>query len=224
MPRIIFWDVDTQHDFMKADGLLYVPESEAITATLRKLTDFAHDHGIPIVASADDHVPGHRERSDSPDFHETFPPHCMRGTVGQTKIAETALHDPMVIEPERQDPAALAKKIESHQGDFLLHKHWFDVFTNENVQTLLASLAPEVIVLYGVALDVCDKYAIEGLLTHWPEAELFFVTDAAKAIHSDAVPGLLTAWAERGVRLIEAADILERRLLSPYLAAGSSRA
>src|SRR3970040_2127602 len=137
MSRVIFWAVDTQYDFMKADGKLYVPDAEQIIPNLRRLTDYAHGHGIRIVASADDHVAGHRELSDAPDFKETFPPHCLRGTPGQKKIPESALKSPLVIEPERQDPKALAERVRAHPGDVLLHKHWFDVFTNENVHTVL---------------------------------------------------------------------------------------
>src|SRR5438132_6347641 len=103
---VIFWDVDTQVDFMHADGKLYVPGAESIILNLKRLTDYAHQHGIRIVASADDHVAGHRELSDHPDFRETFPLHCMRGTPGQAKIAETALREPLVVEPEPQDAAA----------------------------------------------------------------------------------------------------------------------
>ena len=60
----IFWDVDTQRDFMDADGKLYVPDAEAIKGNLDRLTRYAHVRGIRIVATADDHVPGHRELSD----------------------------------------------------------------------------------------------------------------------------------------------------------------
>ncbi|PYO80483.1 MAG: hypothetical protein DMD67_00345 [Gemmatimonadetes bacterium] len=97
MPRIIFWDVDTQYDFMHADGKLYVPEAERIVGNLKRLTDYAHAHGIRIVASADDHVTAHPEISDAPDWATTFPPHCMRGTPGQKKIPETGLRDPLVM-------------------------------------------------------------------------------------------------------------------------------
>src|SRR5438132_1666845 len=164
MARVIFWDVDTQYDFMHADGKLYVPEAERIITNLQRLTNYAHGHGIRIVASADDHVMGHPEISDSPDWQSTFPAHCMRGTAGQKKIPETALRDPLVIEPARADAKALAARLRAHQGDVLFHKHRFDVFTNENVPTVLDVLAPDDIVLYGVATDVCDKAAVEGLL------------------------------------------------------------
>lgn len=204
----IFWDVDTQVDFMRADGKLYVPDSEAIMPVLRSLTDYAHRHGIRILASADDHVPGHRELSATPDWHTTFPDHCMRGTPGQRKIAETTLRNPLVIEPEAQDPVALAARVRAHDGDLLFHKHWFDVFTNPNLLPVLDALAPSDIVLYGVALDVCDKYAIEGLLAHRPGIPLTLVTDATRAIHADAAAGLLESWKRRGVRLRTSAEVL----------------
>ena len=204
---IVFWDVDTQYDFMHADGKLYVPASEEIIPVLTRLTQHAHRYGTRIIASADAHVPGHRELSAKPDWKETFPEHCMRGTPGQRKIAETHLRNPLVIEPEPEDPAALAARVKGHDGDILFHKHWFDVFTNPNVLPVLDALAPESIVLYGVALDVCDKYAIEGLLRHRPRSPPTGLTDAVRAIDAGAAPALLADWQRRGVRLAGSAEV-----------------
>ena len=206
MSGTIFWDVDTQYDFIYPDGKLYVPGAETIVPTLAALTEYAHARRIRIVASADDHVPGHRELSATPDWRETFPDHCMRGTPGQAKIAATALRDPLVIEPEVRP--GIAETIRSHAGDLLFHKHWFDVFTNANVPAVLEVLRPRRIVLYGVATDVCDRYAIEGLLERAPQAELEFVVDAARAIHPESVDDLLEGWRRRGVRMVTAAEIL----------------
>ena len=206
MAATIFWDVDTQHDFMRPEGKLYIPGAETIAPTLRALTEHAHRERIRIVASADEHVAGHRELSATPDFLTTFPEHCMRGTPGQRKIAETALHEPLVIEPEA-DPG-VAARVRGHQGDILLHKHWFDVFTNENVPAVLDALAPTRIVLYGVATDVCDKYAIEGLRRHYRSVDLWFVADAARAIHPERNEALLAEWRASGVRLTDAAAVL----------------
>lgn len=204
----IFWDVDTQHDFIQPDGRLYVTGSEEIVPILRALSDYAHANDIRIIASADDHVEDHPELSDTPDFRETFPPHCMRGTPGQRKIPETTLRDPIVIEPEPADAEALARQIRAHTGDILFHKHWFDVFTNLNLLPVLDALAPERIVLYGVALDVCDKYAVEGLLRERPGLPVTVVTDAVRAIDSAAGRILLEDWRRRGVRLQTAAEVL----------------
>ena len=208
MAKVIFWDVDTQVDFMKADGKLYVPDAEQIIPQLKKLTDYAHGHGLRIVASADDHVREDPEISDTPDWKQTFPPHCLRGTPGQRKIAETALRDPLVIEPQSADPTTLADRVRRHPGDILFYKHRFDVFTNENVLTVLGVLDPQDVVLYGVALDVCDKYAIEGLLRHRPETRLFAVSDAMKPIDRDGAETLLKEWGEEGVRLVKTSEVV----------------
>jgi nicotinamidase/pyrazinamidase len=213
MPRVIFWDVDTQYDFMHVDGKLYVPQAEQIIPNLKRLTDYAHGHGIRIVASADDHVMGHPEISDKPDWRNTFPPHCMRGTPGQKKIPQTALVDPLVIEPGKTDRNALADRIRIHPGDILFHKHRFDVFTNENVVAALEVLDPEDIVLYGVATDVCDKAAIEGLLERRPHTRLFVVTDAIKGIDKDASEHLLREWGDEGVRLVKTKEVVEEGLV-----------
>ena len=206
---LLFWDVDTQVDFMRADGKLYVPGAEQIVPNLKRLTDYAHAHGIRIVASADDHVAGHRELSLHPDFRETFPEHCMHGTPGQKKIPETALLDPLVVEPVAQDAAALAKRVEAHEGDVLLNKQWFDVFTNLNTDVVIGALKPRTIVLYGVATDVCNKYALEGLMARHPEVRLFAVQDAMRAIDPDAQEHLLKQWAEEGVRIVDTSEITE---------------
>jgi nicotinamidase/pyrazinamidase len=215
MTKLVFWDVDTLHDFMKSDGKLYVAGSEEIIPAVQALTEFAHANRIPIVASADNHETSDPEISDSPDWSTTFPPHCMRGTAGQLKIKETQLRNPMVIEPELQDPGALAQQIMAHRGDFLLHKRAVDVFTNANVLALLRALEPEAVVIYGVATDFCNKYAIEGLLRELPKADLYLVTDAVRAINPEEGDRLIAGWRDRGIRMVTVPQILQNVLEYP---------
>jgi nicotinamidase/pyrazinamidase len=217
MTRLIFWDVDTSYDFMYSDGKLYVPGSEEIIPALKEITNFAHANRIPIVASADNHELSDPEISDSPDWSVTFPPHCMRGTPGQLKIAETQLRDPLVIEPELQDPGALAQRIVVHRGDILVHKRALDVFTNPNVPALLEALEPEAVVIYGVATDFCDRYAVEGLMRHLPDAELYFVTDAVRAINPAEGDRLIASWRDRGIKMITLRQIVDENVLEPHL-------
>ena len=221
MGRVIFGDVDTQYDFMHADGKLYVPEAERIIPNLKRLSDYAHGHAICVVASADDHVASHPEISETPDWRSTFPPHCMRGTAGQKKIPETALRDPLVIEPARVDRPVLADRLRAHKGDILFHKHRFDVFTNENVPAVLDVLNPDDIVLYGVATDVCDKAAVEGLLERRPHTRLFVVTDAVRGIDKDVSDQLLKDWGDEGVRLVKTKEVVEEGLVADLARAGA---
>src|SRR5260370_36697432 len=101
MARVIFWDVDTQYDFMHADGKLYVPDAERLIGNLTRLTDYAHAHGIRIVASGEDHGRGHVEISDTPGWKPTFPRHCLRATPAQRELPRTARRRPVRIEPGR---------------------------------------------------------------------------------------------------------------------------
>ncbi len=209
MPGLIFWDVDTQYDFMRADGKLYVPGAEEIIPNLERLSECAHRIGIRVVASADDHTAGDLELSETPDYVETFPHHCMRSTAGQEKIPQTALHDPLVFPPTETSAGLLASRVRGHRGDILFTKNRFDVFSNPNVEPVLAVLDPDEIAVYGVALDVCNRFAIEGLLDRRPQTRLYVVTDATKPIVADTAEPLLEAWSRRGAQLVTTADVLQ---------------
>jgi nicotinamidase/pyrazinamidase len=75
----IFYDVDTQRDFMDADGALYVPGAEFIKPNISLLTTYARENKIPIWGSVDAHI------ENDPEFM-VFPRHCVIGTRGQEKI------------------------------------------------------------------------------------------------------------------------------------------
>ncbi len=219
MASVIFWDVDTQYDFMKADGKLYVPDAESIILTVGKLTDYAHDKGIRIVASSDAHDERDDEISDQPDYEVTFPPHSMRGTPGAEKISATALRDALVIEPEPLDALELEQRVRGHSGDILLRKHSLDVFDNPNAERVVNTLNPDDIVLYGVATDFCSKYSVEGLFERRPHTRIFAVKDAMRAIDPETGEHLLREWGDEGVRIIDSEDILEGGLVEELLAA-----
>lgn len=209
---VIFWDVDTQHDFMDADGAMYVPNAELIKPKLQHLTQYAHEHGIPIVASSDDHALEHPEISSAPDFHETFPPHCMRGTMGAEKIPQTALRAPLVIEPEPIPHEKLVRRLEPHDGDILIRKHRFDVFSNPNTSALIEAWDPTEIVLYGVALDFCVRFAIDGLIDLGIPT-IHLVLDATKPIVEADVAGLVAGWEKQDVRIVTTDDVVYGRIV-----------
>lgn len=205
----VFWDVDTQVDFMLPHGKLYVNGAEALAPNLARLTRYAHDNGIRILASSDNHDPGDEEISENPDFQSTFPPHCLRGTRGQARIAETTLRNPLVVEPEQPVSDVLAR-LDQHDGDLLFHKRYFDVFTNPNVAPVLKALRITDVVLYGVALDVCNRYAVEGLLAQFPDITLSVVTDAVRALDENGRAALFENWQARGVTLKLTGQLMQR--------------
>jgi len=80
----LFFDVDTQLDFVSPCGALYVPGAERIIPAVAALNRWAKRQGIPLISTADCH-------SESDPEFRTWPPHCVAGTLGQRKPEETLM-------------------------------------------------------------------------------------------------------------------------------------
>ncbi len=210
--KIIFWDVDTQYDFMMPDGKLYVPGADQLLPNLEQLTHYARQKGIPILGSVDYHNPDDPEISDRPDFKETFPPHCLKGDAGQEKIAATRPRNPLWIDSRPIESRQLKQMVEAHKGEIIFRKQRFDVFSNPNVEPVLEILKPETIVVYGVALDVCDRYAMEGFL-RLGKFNLYLVEDATRPIYEERGRELIGKWKGQGVHIVQTRDVVEREIL-----------
>jgi nicotinamidase/pyrazinamidase len=193
----ILWDVDTQVDFMLPQGKLYVPGAEETIPAMRRLVDASRDAGVVHVASADDHELTDPEIvADGADFRNTFPPHCLRGTRGAAKIPETEQDDPLPLSLTPYPPGLLPALIEGRRELLLLKKN-FNVFTNPNCDPLLDVLDPGVIVVFGVATDVCDDAAIRGFVQRGRRVR--FVEDAARGLDDERVAAATAFWREAGV-------------------------
>ena len=205
MTRRILWDVDTQVDFMLPHGKLYVPGAEETAPAMKRLVDAARAAGIAHVASADDHELTDPEIADEPDFTNTFPPHCLRGTRGAEKIRETEQDDPLPLALIPYPPGLMPGLIEGRREIVFLKKN-FDVFTNPNTQAVLDALDPDEIVVFGVATDICDNAAILGFLQRGRHVR--FVEDAARGLDEERTLACMADWRSRGVEIATTDDVV----------------
>jgi nicotinamidase/pyrazinamidase len=201
----VLWDVDTQVDFMLPHGKLYVRGAEETAPAMKRLVDAARAAGLVHVASADDHELTDPEISDDPDFENTYPPHCLRGTRGAQKVPETEQEDPLPLGEIPIPPGLLAERVRGAREILLLKKN-FDVFTNPNANALLEALDPDEIVVFGVATDVCDDAAIRGMLLRG--RRVVFVEDAARGLDEARTTACTTAWRAGGVVFSTAEDVV----------------
>ncbi len=197
----ILWDVDTQVDFMLPDGKLYVPHAEEAMPAMERLVEVARTSGMVHVASADDHELTDPEISDDPDFENTYPPHCLRGTRGAMKVGATEQEDPLPISLTPYPPGLIPGLIDGRREILLLKKN-FNVFTNPNTEPLLDALDPDEIVVFGVATDVCDDAAIRGFLQRG--RRVVFVEDAARGLDEARTAACTAFWREGGVEFTTA--------------------
>ena len=191
----MFWDVDTQADFMLPEGKLYVPGAEQIIPILAKLANWAAQHQVLVIASADAHQPGDEEFS-------LYPPHCLAGTPGQKKIPETSLTPQFTI-PNRHG-AELPDG--ERYPQIVLEKQAFDVFSNPNTDSLLAQLGKPQIVLYGVVTEICVSAAARGLLDRG--YRMTVVEDAIRHLDTGKGRAFLEEVRGRGGRIVTAGQLL----------------
>jgi nicotinamidase/pyrazinamidase len=192
----ILWDVDTQVDFMEPSGKLYVPGAKDVVGAMERLVDAGRAAGLVHVASADDHELTDPEIAEQPDFANTYPPHCLRGTRGAEKILETKQRDPLPLSHVPFPPGLVPGLVRGRREILLLKKN-FNVFTNPNTDPLLDALDPEEIVVFGVATDVCDDAAIQGFLERG--RRVVFVEDAARGLDDARTAACTARWREGGV-------------------------
>jgi nicotinamidase/pyrazinamidase len=166
---LVFFDVDTQADFMLPTGSLYVPGADEIVSNLKKLMSCAAQHGIPVLSSADAHAP------DDPSFRE-WPPHCVVGTPGQRRIAATEIEGALIV-PNR--PGAFSQP-SGWPSQIVIEKQQYDATTNANFDAILAALGPGRFVIFGVATDYCVQSTALSLLRRGFAVDL--VIDAIRAI------------------------------------------
>ena len=159
--KTVFFDIDTQIDFVFPAGALYAAGAEKIIPTVAKLNHHAAKHRIPLVSTMDAHS------ENDPEFRD-WPHHCVVDTMGQQKPAATLLEKRIVL-PNSPRTVELSDQI-------LLEKQTFSALSNCNFANLLELLGADRYVVYGVVTEVCVKFAAFGLLATGKRVEI--VTDA----------------------------------------------
>ena len=207
MSDLIFWDVDTQYDFMRPDGRLAVPGAPSIEPALERLIGHARAKKFTIVHTGDWHTATSPEISATPDFKTTFPVHCLQGSAGAAPIPATAPRHPYVVDWQAKtvDVDALRR----HAGEIVIRKDAFDVFDprgGPHTERVLALLAPKRAIVFGVATNVCVDCAVRGLRKRGVEVSV--PLDAIKELPTLPLQATLDAWRAAGVELTTTAAIL----------------
>ena len=153
--KTIFWEVDTQADFMLPGGKLYVPGAELLLPNIQRLTNAARQGQVFLVSHGCYHP------ADDPEF-ATFPPHCIQKTEGANfvpqALAEKVLHIP-------NDVAVTIPADLSTYQQILLEKQTLDIFESHHADALVQLLPRDAhFVVFGVVTEYCVRFAAKGLL------------------------------------------------------------
>jgi nicotinamidase/pyrazinamidase len=178
-PKIVFWEVDAQADFMLPGGKLYVPGAEKIIPNIQRLVRGATDARIFLVSSGDAHPEG------DPEFAR-FPPHCLCGTPGARIIPEGLTRDSRTIP---NDPSQPLPRDILRSPQVVIEKQTLDVFDNPHTSELVERLGADAeYVVFGVVTEYCVRCAAKGLLERGRKVSV--VKDAIETL--DAADGKKT--------------------------------
>jgi len=202
----LFYDVDTQKDFMLPTGKLYVPGAERILPQLQELTALARRLGMRIAGSVDRHGPADLELLANGG---EYPEHCMNGTDGQKKVDVTIPQQPRWVE-NRDYAEAELQSLLAGKREVYLEKQRFNVFEgNRNAVRVFDRLLQGVedVVVYGVVTEVCVDQAVSGLKDR--SVQLHVPLDAIAAFSEERGNETLEKWRRWGIRLTAVAAVAE---------------
>ncbi len=200
--EILFWNVDTQVDFVEPSGKLYVPGAELLKPIWTNITKLAQEKNIKVVNTADFHYSDSAELASEPDFVNTFPEHCMAETPGAEYIPETQPETPVIFDWNKK---YFTLDTVRDSRNIVIRKDAFDVFTgNPYTEEILQILAPKTVVVFGVTTNVCVNDAVIGLASR--VEKVIVIKDAIKELPNIPLP--FEKWKELGVEMISFNDLL----------------
>jgi nicotinamidase/pyrazinamidase len=197
---MIFFDIDTQHDFMDRNGALAVPGAEAIKPNIERLLRAAGEYGVTTVSSQDAHAP------DDPEF-TTFPPHCVAGTPGAKRIFADL---PCLRRREIAVQAAAEPGVRlAPATHYLVNKQVLDLFANRWLNHLREhdAFTGRECVVFGVATDYCVRLAALGLARVGAHVKL--VVDAIRGVAPATTAEALAELRAAGVEFTATDEVLK---------------
>jgi nicotinamidase/pyrazinamidase len=199
MPRTkygtVFFDVDTQNDFLLPVGALYVPRAEKLIPTFERIYEVARQREIPVISTADAHT------DRDPEF-AVWPPHCVAGTLGQAKIAGTLLPGAVTVANRPDFPPTAFQDA----PQIIVEKQTVDMFQTVTLRDVLAARPAERYVVFGVVTEICVWHAVRGLRQAGQAVDVLTDAIASLDAYGKGCVALdeMAAW---GARFITFADL-----------------
>lgn len=135
--------VDVQNDFVE-NGALAVPGGKALAEKLQDgLTRNYRNMGIPVLFTKDWHIDPGDHFSDTPDFVDSWPPHCVAETEGAWFAANFFYEPEEVFYKGQYEDGYSGAEGQNEDGDTLA-----EVLQEKGVES---------VTLVGIAFDYCVK-------------------------------------------------------------------
>jgi nicotinamidase/pyrazinamidase len=174
--------IDVQNDFCEG-GALAVAGGAAVAAAIRELVEGDHPYDL-VVATCDHHIDPGAHFSESPDFVDSWPPHCVAGTPG-ADFHPALAHRPFTAVFYKGEYTAGYSGFEGRTREGQTLQDWLDERNVGDVD------------ICGIATDHCVRAtALDASALDFPTHVLL---DLTAAVNPDRVPALVEELRDAGV-------------------------
>jgi nicotinamidase-related amidase len=186
----ILIDIDTQKDFLLADGKACIGNHRRVLAHIRRVMAWARYSNVPIISTAEVH-PNHNNESEAS--------YCIDNTDGQRKIHYTLFNKRLSFAADGNTD--LPRDILRRYKQIILHKRCVDPFDEPRIDRLLSEVRANEFILVGTSLEGAVQATALGLLQRGKTVTV--VVDAVGSHNKKEAKLALRKMETKGARLIE---------------------
>ncbi len=183
-------DIDTQKDFLLAEGKACIRNHRRILAHIRRVMAWARHNSIPVISTAEVYPDNNGDSAMS---------YCIDGTEGQKKIPYTLIHNRISFAADGNTD--LPRDMLRRYGQVILHKRCVDPFEEPRIDRLLSEVRASEFIIVGSSIEGAVKVTALGLLQRGKNVTV--VIDAIGAHDKKEANLALRKMETKGAKLIE---------------------
>lgn len=189
--RQVLVDINTQRDFMLADGGACIRNHRRVLVHIRRMMAWARSRDIPIISTCEVYPDGNGTNGD--------PRYCIDGTPGQQKIRYTLVPNRICFPADGSTD--LPRDMLRRYQQVVLHKRCLDPFDEPRIDRLLSEVCAAQFILIGASAEGAVKAAALGLLQR--DKRVAVVVDGVGYHDSREAKMAFRKMEAKGARLIE---------------------
>lgn len=186
----ILIDIDTQKDYLLAEGKACIRNHRRVLAHIRRVMAWARSQHIPIISTAEVYPNNNGESAIN---------YCLDGTDGQKKVRYTLLNDRVSLAADGNTD--LPRDMLRRYRQVILHKRCVDPFDEPRIDRLLSELRASEFILVGTSLEGAVKMTALGLLQRGKKVTV--VVDAVGSRDTKDAKLTLRKMETKGAKLVE---------------------
>jgi len=189
--RQVLVDINTQRDFLLADGTACIRNHRRVLAHIRRMMAWARTRNIPTISTC--------EIYPDSNGHNGDPKFCIDGTLGQRKISYTLMNNRIIFQADGNTD--LPRDMLRRYQQVVLHKRCVDPFDEPRIDRLLSEVCAAEFVLIGACAEGAVKAAALGLLQR--DKRVTIVVDAVGYHDSREAKMAFRKMEAKGSKLLE---------------------